>query len=114
MEGSGLASSQAGWHRQGRLPRPQACGEGQAYGIAWAVCWSFPRKPQSRGPEGLRACLVRPEALMGQLRKWEEMGVGVRRGENIFWMTDPATGFIKRCLSEVITQILLLREMSRC
>lgn len=46
---------------------------------------------------------------MGQLRKWEEMGVGVRRGENIFWMTDRATGFIKRCLSEVITQILLLR-----
>lgn len=29
-------------------------------------------------------------------------------------MTDPATGFIKRCLSEVITGILLLREMSRC
>lgn len=29
-------------------------------------------------------------------------------------MTDPATGFIKRCLSEVITRILLLREMSRC
>lgn len=29
-------------------------------------------------------------------------------------MIDPAAGFIKRCLSEVITRILLLGEMSRC
>lgn len=63
--------------------RLQACGEGQAYGIAQAACWPFPGKPESRGPGGLGACLVRPEALMGQPRKWEEMGVRVGSEENI-------------------------------
>lgn len=41
-------------------------------------------------------------------------GEGEKGREYSFWMTEPATGFIKRCLSEVITRILLLWEMSRC
>lgn len=85
MEGSGLASGQAGWHRQSwaMLPRSKAFEEGQAYRIGCAACWPFSSKPESRGPGELGACLATPKALMGQARKWEEMGVRVGSEENI-------------------------------
>ena len=54
-----------------------------AHGIAGAACWPFLSKPESRGLGGLKVYLVRPEALMGQPRKWEEMAVRAGSEENI-------------------------------
>ena len=76
----------SGWVAQadpGRPLRLQAGGEGPAYGIAGAACWPFLSKLESRGLGGLKVYLVRPEALMGQPRKWEEMAVRAGSEEDI-------------------------------
>lgn len=78
MEGSGRASSQAGWHRQSwaRLLRIKPLGRVKLTRLPVG------HSPASQSPEALGDLEI-PKALIGQPRKWEEMGVRVGREENI-------------------------------
>lgn len=47
------------------------------------IVLSIPQQARVQSPGGLKVYLVRPEALMGQPRKWEEMVVRAGSEENI-------------------------------